>query len=59
MRRALIGCRKDRAGMGGEPTCTQTPKHKQPPVMVHTLNDEPYGIQAFYVRAVDGTRTGE
>uniref|UniRef100_A0A671TTA0 RGS domain-containing protein n=1 Tax=Sparus aurata TaxID=8175 RepID=A0A671TTA0_SPAAU len=26
---------------------TQTLKHKQPPVMVHTLNDEPHGIQAF------------
>uniref|UniRef100_A0A671TVU6 Uncharacterized protein n=1 Tax=Sparus aurata TaxID=8175 RepID=A0A671TVU6_SPAAU len=26
---------------------TQTPKHKQPAVMAHTLNDEPYGIQAF------------
>lgn len=43
----MIGRRKDRAGMGGEPACTQTPKHKQPPVMAHTLNDEPYGIQAF------------
>ena len=33
--------------MGGEPAHTQTPKHNQPAVMAHTLNDEPYGIQAF------------
>ena len=31
----MIGLWKDRAGIGGEPACTQ----------MHTRNEEPYGMQ--------------